>query len=144
MACDRSRIRFRAALASWFLSFAVVMTLYVLAVFAVEMGHFERMADPQYLRLGLVVVSGHALIWSWRGWFMVIEGEFRHAEYGGTENHLRRILFRDGRVWELSQPLNIRFNAKIGAMVRVDENFLGANRIGVMVWRPSPWMADDE
>lgn len=141
---DRKKIRFRAALASWSLSFVVVVILYVLTVMAVEMGRFEKMIDAQYLRLALVVILAHGLIWAWRGWFVVIEGKFRHAEYGGTENQLRRILFQDGRVWELAEPLSVRFDARPGARIRIDENFLGANRIGVMVWCPPPWSDDGE
>jgi len=94
--------------------------------------YFRQVDEPDLFRclqFVLMFFAAYTAGWMVLGNVTLIEGQFLFAEYGGTGNRLRRLHFRDGRVWTFSEPLNIRLwsGPKPGCLldVAVCENFLG-------------------
>ncbi len=122
-----------ALLWSWSWQTAFIMAFFALAWSVFDDAGPRGLLTPFGLKLGLLLFAASSAFWMLFGWIKVAEGPFLYAEYGGVENRLRRIRFRDRPDWELRDPLPIRleFGLKPGCLVRVSvwENFMGRNRI---------------
>ncbi len=127
------RRRTSALLWSWSLQTAVVLALFAAGwqIFCAD--GLGSIFAPLGLKAALLVFAASSAHWMLCGWIKVAEGPFLYAEYGGVENRLRRIRFRDRPDWELREPLPVRleFDLKPSCLVQVSvwENFLGRNRI---------------
>ncbi len=123
----------RAMLGSYASGLLFVLILFALACFLVEQGRLEELLAVRYLHLALLTVVAYSAYWMRFGWVRMVEGEYLHAEYGGTGNLLQRIIFRDRQPWQLSQPLPLPLDLrrKDGCVLYVSvwENFLGRNRV---------------
>ncbi len=118
---------------SWISGSVFVLILFALACFLVEAGRAENLLSVRYLHVALLAIAGYSAWWMRFGWVRMVEGEYLHAEYGGTGNLLQRIIFRNRQPWQLSAPLPLalNFRDRNGCVLYVSvwENFLGANKI---------------
>jgi len=131
----RNASRTSAMIWSWLFWASVAVAISVVLMFIHEGPTLDRggLLTAAHLKLVLPMLIGATVLWAIGGWFMVAEGEFQLAEYGGVGNGLQRVRFRDGRVWELRRPLNYPFEVErpdgCALYVSVWENFLGQSAI---------------
>ncbi|MFA6604317.1 MAG: hypothetical protein WCT10_05830 [Patescibacteria group bacterium] len=119
----------RAMFISW-LDGLLCLTLLSAFVYLIFFFRFaEKPAAVLCLQLAAIIVLGYSIWWMLFADVRLVEGEFLFAEYGGVGNRLLRLRFRDGLVWEFSEPPDIplRLEPKDGCRlyVSVYENFFG-------------------
>ncbi len=125
----------RSRTAAFFFSWLshVIGALCLVGVICVVTTGNEEIGFLSLARWFLLGVTLGTAYWMAAAWILVVEGPLRHAEYGGTENRLKRLVFEDRPAWQLKQPLPILVSSGrrpgFCVLVSVWEDFLGHNKI---------------
>ena len=120
-------------LGSW--SFGAVCMLAVLlsAGLIMEIRQETELLGSSCLWLTALATCTYTILWMSFGWVKVVEGDYLYAEYGGAENRLQRLVFRDRAAWQFDRPLDLVFDLETrpgyASFVSVWENFHGRNRL---------------